>query len=378
MKVNIRKHAGKSSHRGIQGDPAHRPVILRNACSTMVLLAVLLAVFLAGSALAASDRFSRLLEDIRVFGKGESIEFAFSQPYQGRPAVDHKPGRFSLSFSGTGSTKPIRSLKPMEESIYKGIKVVQNRYSTTVTFELKDSGMSLKDKLDISGEGRVLKLRVAAPSKRAAPSAAAQQGEDLLRQMEKRIAGQGEVAARPAAGVATAAKDAETTESGPLTMGDFTEGEFFSSLVSMVIALTVIIASLYGVLYLYNRFFAGRLRRFAGSHSIRQVASFHIGPRQRIVVLDINGEIVACGVTPGQISYLTHLDGKGPIGMRGAVQGGGNPQPGLPPANPGKDGQDHASAMEAAGQAGPAIKADPVHQFAEVLKQRVRSLKRIN
>lgn len=339
----------------------------RHAQAFFVLLlsGVFLAAMVMAAPPAAAQRFPRLLENIRMFGKGETIEFDFSQPYQGRPSIEHKPGLFALSFSGTGSTKPVRSLQPMEESIYQGIKVVQNRYSTTVTFRFKDPAMSLKDKLDFSGTGRVLKLRIDEWVHTRSPSPAAKRGEDLLQQMEKRIAGQGDVLL-PANGMAAAAQE-KTDGGGSLAMGDLTGGDFFNSLLSMVIALVVIIGSLYGVLYLYNRFFAGRLRRFTGSHSIRQVASFHIGPRQRIVVLDINGETVACGVTPGQISYLTHLGGKGPVGLR-AGQGDTSEETGINPV-----GDTVPASTKSSG-----TKSDPVHQFAEVLKQRVRSLKRIN
>ena len=145
----------------------------------------------------------------------------------------------------------------------------------------------------------------------------------------------------------------------------------------MVLGLVVIIGGLYGLLFLYNRFYQPRLRRLTGSQAITQVASFHIGPRQRIVVLEIKGEVVACGVTPNQITYLTHLGGNPERGNKApppipkelakAVSEGGTEAAGAEDGNLG--GSDDASAER---------KNDPVHQFAQVLKQKVRSLKRIN
>jgi flagellar protein FliO/FliZ len=139
------------------------------------------------------------------------------------------------------------------------------------------------------------------------------------------------------------------------------DGNFFASLVTMIVALAVLLAGMYVVLYLYKRYFHSRLARFAGTPSLRQVASFSIGPRQRIVVLEINGELIACGVTPSQITFLTRLTGDRP-----AAQG----------ESTGSD----IAATESAGATPPvpSAKPDPVHQFAEVLKQKVRSLKRIN
>jgi flagellar biogenesis protein FliO len=264
-----------------------------------------------------------------------------------------------------------------------------------VTFQLKDPALNLKDKLGFVAEKNVLKVAVNAPQTRPAVSPQGKATEELLREMESRIAGDSSTAAPAAAGagasvaapatrgtagpaaVKAAGATAEVAPaaggaaaSGGLALGDLSGNQFFYSLATMVIALTIIVGGLYGVLLLYNRFLAGRLRRFTGAHSIRQVASFHIGPRQRIVVLDINDEVIACGVTPSQITYLTHLGGKGPVGRAPAGSEGG-----LPGADPSAG----AKALGVLGQEPkPPAPSDPVHQFAEVLKQKVRSLKRIN
>jgi flagellar protein FliO/FliZ len=320
---------------------------------------------------ATAQRFPRQLEDVKLFGKGEVVEFHFSQPYQAEPTVEVKPGYFALNFSGTGSSQPIRALRPKDESLYKEIKVVENRYSTTVGFTLKDPRLSLQDRLSFTPQDKVLKLQVSAPSGPAQPEITPDTARELLQQMEHRIAGEPAAGPAPAATPAAAPTPAETPAALPVSGGS--GGEFFYPMVTMVVALVIIVAALYGVLFLYNRFFAHRLSRLAGGHSVKQLASFHIGPRQRVVVLEINGEIIACGVTPGQISYLTHLDGKGPAALGGSGQGtardGATTSPtGAPPttAGPGASGADLSA------------KPDPVQQFAEALKQKVRSLKRIN
>jgi flagellar protein FliO/FliZ len=335
------------------------------------LLAPLLALACAAALLlfapaAQAQRFPRQLENIKMFGTGETLQFVFSKPYEGSPVVDAQKGSFSLTFSGTGSTKPVRALRPVEESMYKEVKVVENRYSTTVTFLLKDPTLNLRNKLAFTPDKNVLKVAVNAPATKVTASPQAKATQDLLKEMESRIAGDTAPAAAPTAEPAPAPKP---SAGSALALGDLGGATFFYSLVTMVIALVIIVGALYGLLFLYNRYLAGRLRRFTGSHAVRQVASFHIGPRQRIVVLEINDEVIACGVTPSQITYLTHLGGKGPIGR--APAGGEGGLPGSEPS-PGKEA---AAALPPAVQSAP---VDPVHQFAEVLKQKVRSLKRIN
>ncbi len=264
----------------------------------------------------------------------------------------------------------MRALRPVEESIYREIKVVQNRYSTTTTFVLKDAALSLKDRLAFASEDNVLRLQVQLPPALAPASAEGREAQKLLREMEQRIGGPEARNAVPAA-----AQGGGAEGGGGMEFGQLAGGDFFSSLVSMVVALVVIIGALYGVLYLYNRFFATRLGRFTSSHAIRQVASFHIGPRQRVVVLDINGELIACGVTPNQISYLTHLGGKGPVARQAAAAAA----EGLAAQRRDEDAPAPGGGTRAApALAADAARDDPVHQFAEVLKQKVRSLKRIN
>ena len=40
----------------------------------------------------------------------------------------------------------------------------------------------------------------------------------------------------------------------------------------------------------------------------RQVSVFHLGPKQKVVVLEIRKQLFACGVTPQSISMLAKLD----------------------------------------------------------------------
>ena len=360
-----------------------------------------LALLLAPAALHAA-KLERDITDIRLFGKGERIELEFSQPYEGIPVQRHREGGFSLDFSGVGSAKPVRELRPVNSSLYSEVKVVQNRYSTTISFTMQDKAASMKDRLSFQHRGEVFEVRVNEAGSVAAstpPSAAETAEKNLLREMGERIAGQ--QASQPTGGAEAQAGQAPPANAGaqaaqtlapqpqePLARGDAMAPDFMRSMVVMVVALVVIIAMLYGVLFVYNRFFNSRLRRFAGGQAIRQVASFHVGPRQRILVLEINGEMIACGVTPHQITYITHL-GDNPeqavslaqAGIAGAGGAGGRrgkPSPAGKPAR--KNGAEGApkAANGNAKAARSARVADPVEEFAENLKQKVRSLKRIN
>ncbi|HEX7928428.1 MAG TPA: flagellar biosynthetic protein FliO, partial [bacterium] len=178
----------------------------------------------------------------------------------------------------------------------------------------------------------------------------------------------------PAAKAPAAQAAAPVAAAAPVVAGGMSEGDFFASLATMIGALAVIVLALYGFLWVYKRFLGSRLSRFTGGVAFKQIASFAVGPRQRIVILEINGEMIACGVTPSQITFLTRLSGGAPQASRrtAAAADAASEMPasitGLPAPGP----------ATSEGAAAEPAKPDPVHQFAELLKQKVRSLKRIN
>jgi hypothetical protein len=163
------------------------------ACALSLLPPTLLIIGVALTASVASGQsFPRTLNDIRLFGRGESIQITFSQEYDGMPSEEHAPGRFALTFVGVGSQKPVRDLKPRDESIFKEIKVVQNRYSTTVTFLLRDPKLSLKDRVSYKAGRDGLNIELAldgTAAAAAAPLTVRPASESLLSELEQKIGG---------------------------------------------------------------------------------------------------------------------------------------------------------------------------------------------
>jgi len=61
------------------------------------------------------------------------------------------------------------------------------------------------------------------------------------------------------------------------------------------------------VLYFMKRFLF--LRRGAkGDLLIKVLSSLHLSPKERIEVIEVSGEKIVLGVTPGNISFLTRLN----------------------------------------------------------------------
>jgi flagellar protein FliO/FliZ len=74
-----------------------------------------------------------------------------------------------------------------------------------------------------------------------------------------------------------------------------------------VAMLSIVLGLLVLVLYLMKRFlFINRGAK--GNLLIKILSSLHLSPKERIEVIEISGERIVLGITPGNITFLTKLD----------------------------------------------------------------------
>ncbi|MDD3328129.1 MAG: flagellar biosynthetic protein FliO [Zoogloea sp.] len=77
------------------------------------------------------------------------------------------------------------------------------------------------------------------------------------------------------------------------------------SLVQMLLGLAVVIGLLYASLHVLKRLGAGT-GNAAGLLKVRGATA--VGPRERVVLVDVAGKVLVLGVTPGRITALHTLD----------------------------------------------------------------------
>ncbi len=81
-----------------------------------------------------------------------------------------------------------------------------------------------------------------------------------------------------------------------------------------VAMLSIVLGLLVLVLYLMKRFLFIK-RGAKGDLLIRILSSLHLSPKERIEVIEVSGERIVLGITPGSITFLTKLgDLPGEIG----------------------------------------------------------------
>ena len=84
--------------------------------------------------------------------------------------------------------------------------------------------------------------------------------------------------------------------------------DWVETIVTLVFALVFVLLLIYLIAYIYNRFFSGKFSIMHGNINIRQVSSYHVGPKQKIIVFKMNERLFACGVTPSSINLIAELN----------------------------------------------------------------------
>lgn len=79
------------------------------------------------------------------------------------------------------------------------------------------------------------------------------------------------------------------------------------TIVKMLSALTIVIAALYGGLYLLKRLMSNRRVSATSTAALEVIESTYVGPKKMVSLVRVGGKAVLVGVTDQQISMLTEL-----------------------------------------------------------------------
>ena len=89
-------------------------------------------------------------------------------------------------------------------------------------------------------------------------------------------------------------------------MDGISNPDFLHAGLKTMAMLFIVLGLLVFVLYLLKRFLFQR-KGVRGDISINVISSLHFSPKERIEVVEILGERILLGITPGNINFLTKL-----------------------------------------------------------------------
>ena len=84
------------------------------------------------------------------------------------------------------------------------------------------------------------------------------------------------------------------------------EPELINTGLKTMAMLFIVLGVLVLVLYIMKKFISPK-GRGKGELIIKVVSSLHLSPKERVEVIEISGERIVVGITPGNINFLTKL-----------------------------------------------------------------------
>ena len=251
-----------------------------------------------------------LLQGIRLSSlpQVEQIQLEFAQNFQEEPIVNFEPGALNVRLLSTRLADTVQeNFSPKENTLIRSIRTSQPTETDFIQLEIifHNSRMALGNP-EIIRDGRFLYLDLQFLSLQNVELQAlerAAETESILEEVGQKVR-EGDLFpstfSKPSEAEVFASRVAEPIENTPPNL--------VSTMVTLVLALVFILLLIYLLAFLYNRFLAGKIPAFHSQIKIRQISTYHIGPKQKVIVLDINGQSFACGITPTSINLLTKVE----------------------------------------------------------------------
>jgi len=245
-----------------------------------------------------------VLKNIEVNSNDESkhVRLEFDGEFSGEPLINFESGSISFRFDSVRTSPTLPSLiDTKSHSIIKAVRAIQVPETDIVHLDilLKSSGYKTEFPV-ITRSGNNIYLGLNGNLAAMPPLSST---ETLTREAEERVNNDQSLSSKFSA---NSNDDALLKNAGdylPIANEDWTV-----TMLTLVLSLLFVLLLIYLIAYLYNRFFSGRFPSIQGAIRIKQVSSFHVGPKQKVIILDMNNRKFACGVTPSSIHLIAELE----------------------------------------------------------------------
>ena len=245
-----------------------------------------------------------VLKNIEVNSNDESkhVRLEFDGEFSGEPLINFESGSISFRFDSVRTSPTLPSLiDTKSHSIIKAVRAIQVPETDIVHLDilLKSSGYKTEFPV-ITRSGNNIYLGLNGNLASMPPLSST---ETLTREAEERVNNDQSLSSNFSA---NSNDDAFLKNAGdylPIANEDWTV-----TMLTLVLSLLFVLLLIYLIAYLYNRFFSGRFPSIQGAIRIKQVSSFHVGPKQKVIILDMNNRKFACGVTPSSINLIAELE----------------------------------------------------------------------
>ena len=245
-----------------------------------------------------------VLKNIEVNSNDESkhVRLEFDGEFTGEPLINFESGSISFRFDSVRTSPTLPSLIDTKfHSFIKAVRAVQVPETDVVHLDilLKSSGYKSEYPV-ITRSGNNIYLGMNGNLASMPPLSST---EILTKEAEERVNNDQSLSSNFSANSTDDAALSNANDFLPIATEDWTV-----TMLTLVLSLLFVLLLIYLIAYLYNRFFSGRFPSIQGAIRIKQVSSFHVGPKQKVIIFDMNNRKFACGVTPSTINLIAELE----------------------------------------------------------------------
>ena len=245
-----------------------------------------------------------VLKNIEVNSNDESkhVRLEFDGEFTGEPLINFESGSISFRFDSVRTSPTLPSLiDTKSHSFIKAVRAVQVPETDVVHLDilLKSSGYKSEYPV-ITRSGNNIYLSLNGNLASMPPLSST---EILTKEAEERVNNDQSLSSNFSANSTDDAALSNANDFLPIATEDWTV-----TMLTLVLSLLFVLLLIYLIAYLYNRFFSGRFPSIQGAIRIKQVSSFHVGPKQKVIIFDMNNRKFACGVTPSTINLIAELE----------------------------------------------------------------------
>ena len=245
-----------------------------------------------------------VLKNIEVNSNDESkhVRLEFDGEFTGEPLINFESGSISFRFDSVRTSPTLPSLiDTKSHSFIKAVRAVQVPKTDVVHLDILLRSSGYKSEYPVitrSGNNIYLGLNGNLASMPPLSST-----EILTKEAEERVNNDQSLSSNFSANSTDDAALSNANDFLPIATEDWTV-----TMLTLVLSLLFVLLLIYLIAYLYNRFFSGRFPSIQGAIRIKQVSSFHVGPKQKVIIFDMNNRKFACGVTPSTINLIAELE----------------------------------------------------------------------
>ena len=245
-----------------------------------------------------------VLKNIEVNSNDESkhVRLEFDGEFTGEPLINFESGSISFRFDSVRTSPTLPSLiDTKSHSFIKAVRAVQVPETDVVHLDilLKSSGYKSEYPV-ITRSGNNIYLGLNGNLASMPPLSST---EILTKEAEERVNNDQSLSSNFSTNSTDDVALSNANDFLPIATEDWTV-----TMLTLVLSLLFVLLLIYLIAYLYNRFFSGRFPSIQGAIRIKQVSSFHVGPKQKVIIFDMNNRKFACGVTPSTINLIAELE----------------------------------------------------------------------